>query len=113
LDAKKVRALAVSSPPPGAAAPARPPKAAPRGPHRLPQTGCAVSGPANMPSAIVNKLNAEVIKALRQPDIQERLKREAIYTEPFTPEEFTAFFKREIDRWAPLAKASSMQEGTR
>ena len=66
-----------------------------------------------MPPAIVRKLNAEVIKALGQPDVRERLEREAIYTEAFTPEEFTAFFKGEIDRWAPLAKASSMQEGTR
>jgi tripartite-type tricarboxylate transporter receptor subunit TctC len=113
LDAKKVRALAVSSARRVADYPELPTYAEQGFPDIVAHTWFALSGPANMPSAIVNKLNAEVIKALRQPDIQERLKREAIYTEPFTPEEFTAFFKREIDRWTPLAKASSMQEGAR
>jgi len=111
FDAKKVRALAVSSPKRVAAYPDIPTYAEQGFPDIVAYTWFALSGPANMPSAIVTRLNAEVIKALRQPDVQERLAREAIYTEPFTPEQFTAFFKREIDRWAPLAKASSMQEG--
>ena len=113
LDAKKVRALAISTP---RRVPDYP-DIATYGEQGFPDiiayTWFALSGPANMPSAIVKKLNAEVVKALRQPDLKERLRREAVYTEPFTPEEFTAFFKREIDRWAPLAKASSMQEGAR
>ncbi len=113
LDAKKVRALAVSSPKRVAAYPDIPTYAEQGFPDIIAYTWFALSGPANMPPAIVRKLNAEVIKALGQPDVRERLEREAIYTEAFTPEEFTAFFKREIDRWAPLAKASSMQEGTR
>jgi tripartite-type tricarboxylate transporter receptor subunit TctC len=113
LDAKRVRALAVSSPRRVADYPDIPTYAEQGFPEIVAYTWFSLSGPANMPPAIVRKLNAEVIKALRQPDVQERLRREAIYTEPFTPEEFTAFFQREIDRWSPLAKASSMQEGTR
>ena len=113
LDAKRVRALAVSSPRRVADYPDIPTYAEQGFPDIVAHTWFGLSGPANMPPAIVRRLNAEVIKALRQPDVQERLRREAIYTEPFTPEEFTAFFQREIDRWGPLAKASSMQEGTR
>jgi tripartite-type tricarboxylate transporter receptor subunit TctC len=113
IDAKKVRALAISTPQRVADYPEIPTYAEQGFPEILAYTWFSLSGPANMPPAIVRKLNAEVIKALRQPDLQERLRREAIYTEPFTPEEFTAFFKREIDRWTPLARASSMQEGAR
>src|SRR5712692_969485 len=113
LDAKRVPPLPVSSPRRVADYPDIPTYSEPGFPEIVAHTWFALSGPANMPPAIVRKLNAEVIKALRQPDVQERLRREAIYTEPFTPEQFTAFFQREIDRWGPLAKASSMQEGTR
>jgi hypothetical protein len=57
------------------------------------------------------KLNAEVTGRCGSPT-SGAAQAKGIHTEPFTPEEFTAFFKREIDRWAPLARASSMQ-GTR
>ena len=93
LDAKRVRALAVSSPKRVADYPDIPTYAEQGFPDIIAHTWFGLSGPSNMPSAIVRKLNAEVIKALRQPDVQERLRREAIYTEPFTPEEFTAFFQ--------------------
>jgi tripartite-type tricarboxylate transporter receptor subunit TctC len=113
LDAKKIRALAVSSPRRVADYPDIPTYAEQGFPEIITYTWFALSGPANMPAAIVSRLNAEVVKALAQPDVQARLQREAIYTEPFTSTEFTAFFKREIERWAPLAKASSMQENAR
>jgi tripartite-type tricarboxylate transporter receptor subunit TctC len=113
LDARKVRALAISTPSRVTAYPDIATYAEQGFPEIIAYTWFSLSGPANLPPAIVRKLNAEVIKALQQPDVQERLKREAIYTEPFTPEQFTAFFKREIDRWSPLAKASSMQERAR
>jgi tripartite-type tricarboxylate transporter receptor subunit TctC len=110
LDAKKLRALAISSPRRVTDFPDIATYAEQGFADIVAYTWFGISGPANMPPAIARKLNAEVIKALRQPDAQERLRREAIYSEPFTPQEFTAFFEREIDRWAPLAKQSSMQE---
>ncbi len=69
-------------------------------------TWFALSGPAGLPADIVTRLNAEVIKALQQPDIRQRLDREAIHAEPLSPAQFTAFVQAEINRWTPIAKAS-------
>jgi tripartite-type tricarboxylate transporter receptor subunit TctC len=59
-----------------------------------------------MPADIVNRLNAETIKALQKPDVRQRLQRDAIDPEPFTSAQFTDFMKAEIARWAPVVKAS-------
>jgi len=67
-------------------------------------TWFGLSGPAGVPSDIVEKLNRAVIEVLRRDDVRQILARDAIETRPMTPGEFTAFMAREIDRWAPLAK---------
>ncbi len=69
----------------------------------------ALSGPANVPRDIVGRLNAEVVKVLHAPDVQERFRREAIDTKTLDAEAFTAFFKAEAERWTPLAKAVAEQ----
>ena len=106
LQGKKVRALAISTPQRVGDYPDIPTYAEQGFPDIVAYTWFSLSGPAGMPPEIANKLNAEVVKAFKQPDVVERLKREAIYTEPFTAQEFTAFFKREMDRWTPIAKAA-------
>ena len=65
----------------------------------------ALSGPANLPREIVERLNAEIVKALHAPDVQARFRKEAIDTKTLDAAAFTAFFKAEAERWTPLAKA--------
>jgi tripartite-type tricarboxylate transporter receptor subunit TctC len=69
----------------------------------------ALSGPANLPPVIVDRLNAEVAKALHAPDIQARLRKEAIDTKSLDAAAFTEFFKAEAQRWTPLAKSVAAQ----
>jgi tripartite-type tricarboxylate transporter receptor subunit TctC len=69
-------------------------------------TWFALSGPAKMPPEIVRRLNAEVVKALKDPTIRARLAREAIDPEPFDAAQFAAFFKAEYELWTPIAKAT-------
>jgi tripartite-type tricarboxylate transporter receptor subunit TctC len=68
-----------------------------------------LSGPANLPRDIVERLNAEAVKAMHAPDMQPRFRREAIDTKTLDAAGFTAFFKAETDRWTPLAKAVAAQ----
>jgi tripartite-type tricarboxylate transporter receptor subunit TctC len=68
-------------------------------------TWFSLSGPANMPKEIVQRLNAEVVKLMAKPDVQKRLAHEAIETKGMTPEEFTQFVQSQIERWGPVAKA--------
>ena len=69
-------------------------------------TWFALSGPARMPAEIVRRLNAEVIRALREPEIRLRLQRDGIDPEPLDQAAFTAFFRSEIELWGPVVRAS-------
>jgi tripartite-type tricarboxylate transporter receptor subunit TctC len=54
----------------------------------------------------VAKLHAAIVKALQSADVKERLASEAGEPVGNSPEEFHAFIKKEIARWAPVIKAS-------
>ena len=65
-----------------------------------------VHAPAKTPKAIVNRLNAEFVKALRTPDVKERLTSLGFEIAGSTPEEYGAYIKSEIKKWAKVVKAS-------
>jgi tripartite-type tricarboxylate transporter receptor subunit TctC len=66
----------------------------------------SLSGPANLPTDIVERLNAEVNRALELPDVRERLKPEGIVPSRMGVREFSAFVAEELRRWGPIVKAS-------
>ena len=61
---------------------------------------------AGTPASVVARMNAEVQKAMRLPEIQARLANEGLRFVPTTPDEFGNFVKAEVARWAPVVKAS-------
>ena len=65
--------------------------------------------PAKAPRAIVDKLNSEVVRALKSPDFSARLRDGG--TEPVggTPEQFTTFMQNEIAKWAKVIKAAGIK----
>ena len=69
----------------------------------------SLSGPAGMQPEVVNKLNAEVRRALQLPDVRERLRPEGIEPGDLDPQQFTAFVAAELKRWAPIVRASGAQ----
>jgi tripartite-type tricarboxylate transporter receptor subunit TctC len=62
--------------------------------------------PTGTPSDIVRRWNTEVTRIMQSPDIQARLPNEGARYSPNTPEQFAAFVKSEIAKWAPVVKAS-------
>ena len=66
----------------------------------------SLSGPAGMPADVVERLNAEVRKALDAPDARQRLRPEGIEPGRLSAREFTSFVDAELKRWAPVVKAS-------
>ncbi|MFJ1257000.1 tripartite tricarboxylate transporter substrate binding protein [Cupriavidus sp. CuC1] len=62
--------------------------------------------PANTPKPIIDKLNAEIHKALDAPEMKERLRAQGFEPSPGTPEQFGALIRSEIDRWAKVVKTS-------
>ena len=65
-----------------------------------------VLAPANTPRDIVTRLNSEIIKAMKLPDVREKLL--AMGADPVgdTPEQFDAHLQKEIAKWARIVKAS-------
>jgi tripartite-type tricarboxylate transporter receptor subunit TctC len=67
-------------------------------------TWFSLSGPPKLPSHIVDRINAVVVKAMNRPEIRKTIERDAIETMPLTAGELNAFAQAEIDRWAPLVR---------
>ena len=66
----------------------------------------SLSGPAGMPQEIVDKLNAEVRRALETSDLRQRMRHEGIVPNRLDAKEFTAFVADELRRWGPIVRAS-------
>jgi len=67
----------------------------------------AVYAPKGTPKAIVQRLNAEIVKILNMPDVKEKLGTTlGMEIVASTPEELATFMAKEIPRWAALVKKS-------
>ena len=65
--------------------------------------------PAATPKDALAKLNAAAIKALRAPDVAERLASQGAEAVGNSAEEWGAFIRSEIDKWARVVKAANMK----
>jgi tripartite-type tricarboxylate transporter receptor subunit TctC len=68
-----------------------------------------VLAPAGTPPPVVNRLNADILKALKQPDVRERLGAVGFDIVGGTPEQFGAYIKTEIAKWAKVVKAAGIK----
>jgi tripartite-type tricarboxylate transporter receptor subunit TctC len=62
--------------------------------------------PAGTPKDIIAKWNAEVAKILNSPEMREKLVAQGAEPAPTTPEQFAAFVRSEIPKYAKIVKAS-------
>jgi tripartite-type tricarboxylate transporter receptor subunit TctC len=62
--------------------------------------------PARTPPAIVSRLSQEIARALRLPDVRDRLLSQGMEPVSSTPEEFAGYIKSEMAKWAKVVKAS-------
>jgi tripartite-type tricarboxylate transporter receptor subunit TctC len=65
--------------------------------------------PAGTPKDIIAKLNTEIVKALRNPEVQASFLTQGVETAPSTPEQADAFLKSEIAKWAKVVKAANIK----
>ncbi len=68
-----------------------------------------IVAPAATPRSIVMTLNAEIRRALQLPEIGARLAAEGSEAGNTTPEEFGAYIRREIAKWAGVVKTSGIK----
>lgn len=68
-----------------------------------------ILAPAKTPPEIVNRLNAEVTKALASPEVREKLQAQGAELLGSTPEQYAAYLKSEVERWSKVVKASGVE----
>ena len=107
--AGKLRALATTGPKRTPVAPDIPTVAETGVPGYSVTTAYGVAAPAKTPRAIVERLHAELIRALKSPDVVDRLKGLGADPVGTTPEQYTAFVQEEIVKWGKVIKAAGIK----
>jgi tripartite-type tricarboxylate transporter receptor subunit TctC len=69
----------------------------------------AAAAPAKTPREIVARLNDSTVKALRAPDVRERMSQIGFDVVAGTPEEFGRFMKEELERWTEVVKRGGIK----
>jgi tripartite-type tricarboxylate transporter receptor subunit TctC len=105
----KVTALGVASAKRIASAPELPTMAEAGLPDFEVTSWYALVAPAGTPAAIVERLNAETVKALASADVRDRLATLGVEPVGNSPSEFAAMQKNETTRWAKLAKEANLR----
>jgi tripartite-type tricarboxylate transporter receptor subunit TctC len=107
--AGRLRALAVTGPKRAPAAPDIPTVAESGVPGYEVTTFYGISAPARTPRAIIERLHAEIVRALNSPDLRERL--QGLGADPVgnTPEEYTVFMQNEIAKWDKVIKVAGIK----
>jgi tripartite-type tricarboxylate transporter receptor subunit TctC len=62
--------------------------------------------PAGTPKPIVVRLNQELVRALKMPDVVEWMKQNGLDPAPTTPEEHAAYIRAEIAKWSKIVQAA-------
>ena len=103
-----IRALGLATEKPMAAFPGVPP-IKDTVPGFVVVTWFALVAPPKVPQPIVNKLNADINEALRDPDVKKRLESLSAEVAGGSLAETAAFFKAEIDTWHNVVKAANVK----
>jgi len=65
--------------------------------------------PAGTPAPVVATLSTELRRAINTPQVRDKLKADGVNVVANTPEEFTAFVKTEIDKWAQIIRTANVK----
>ena len=65
--------------------------------------------PPNLPKAVLERLHAEIVRALREPDVVEKLTTAGVIVVASTPQEFAAHIVTEMEKSAKVVKAANIK----
>jgi tripartite-type tricarboxylate transporter receptor subunit TctC len=66
-------------------------------------------GPASLPAAAVERLNAEVVKALAEPELAQKFAQMGIYLQSSSASAFGQWISQEIPKWGEVVKRSNIK----
>ncbi len=108
LQARKVRALAVTSLERSALQPDVPTVAELGFPGYQVTVWNGLVVPAGTPREVVNRLNRAVVKVMSQPEVRTHFEKDGTQVATTTPEKFGEFIRSELERWKKVAKDSGI-----
>jgi tripartite-type tricarboxylate transporter receptor subunit TctC len=65
-----------------------------------------IMAPAKTPKPVIDKLNAEIRKAMAKPEVKVALAKQGAVPMDMSPAEFEAYLKKDIEKWANVVKVS-------
>ena len=65
--------------------------------------------PAGTPKPVIQRLNAELLKALQNPEVKEKLAQQGAESLGSSPEEYGTYVRKEIDRWGKLVRQAGVK----
>jgi tripartite-type tricarboxylate transporter receptor subunit TctC len=108
IKAGRMRALAVTSATRAPQVPDIPTMVESGFPEYIVTSWYGACAPAGTPSAIVDKLNADITKVLNTPEVKQRLTDLVMTVATTSRDEFAAFMREEAARWAKVARAAGI-----
>jgi tripartite-type tricarboxylate transporter receptor subunit TctC len=109
IKAGKLRALAVLAPQRSAALPEVPTAAEAGLADFDVTTWYGLLAPAATPRPIIARLNAEIVRTMREPDLNERLAAMAVDPVTSTPEEFAVYIRQETAKWGDVVRKTGLR----
>ncbi len=109
INAGTLRAIAVSSPERSPVTPTVPTMTESGYPGVEAVAWHGIFVPARTPQDIVDRLNAEIVKALKTPEIRELLSKQAMSPVGSTQAEFAAFLKKDLATWKEVADMAKVR----
>ena len=109
IESGRLRALGIASAKRSASAPEMPTIAEAGVPGFHADAVLGLLAPARTPRAIIDRLNAEVHKTMRQPGAVEAMRNVGVDISLSTPEEFGRVIESEMRRWGKLVRALNLK----
>jgi tripartite-type tricarboxylate transporter receptor subunit TctC len=69
----------------------------------------AMFAPAGVPPAVVSRLNAEIVKALANPDLSQRLQKQSVSVVASSPAELADHMRAELSRWTHVVRTTGVK----
>jgi tripartite-type tricarboxylate transporter receptor subunit TctC len=77
-------------------------------PELVATTWFSISAPAKLPSEIAERINRAIVAGLAAPDVQQRMRRDGLLTQPMSMGEFDRFIAFETARWKPVIERAGL-----
>jgi len=109
IQAGRLRALAVTTTKRSAVMPELPTMAEAALPGYDASVWFGVFAPAGTPRPVVDRLHGEILKALQTQDLKSRMVAMGTDVSGMGPDDFSAYVRKEIPKWANLVKAAGVK----